>query len=126
MAQEIDEISLGDWDGLSFDRVKELYPQEFLQRGQELTSCRPAGGENFYDLQRRVLPFFRSVLENAQQPVLIVGHAGVNRVILGHIRSVPLETIMSIEQDYGCLNIIEKAAAGVRIIAENLKSGVGV
>jgi len=39
--------------------------------------------------------------------IVIVAHGGVNRVILCHLLGIPLENIFRIEQDYGCLNIIE-------------------
>ncbi|WP_238492597.1 histidine phosphatase family protein [Desulfotruncus alcoholivorax] len=38
--------------------------------------------------------------------MLIVGHAGVNRVIISQLLGMPLKNIFQICQDYACLNIL--------------------
>ena len=42
----------------------------------------------------------------------MVGHGGVNRLILLDAIGAPLERLFHIEQNYGCLNIIEYFADG--------------
>jgi probable phosphoglycerate mutase len=37
----------------------------------------------------------------------VVGHAGINRVILCEAVGVPLANVFKFGQDYGCLNILE-------------------
>ncbi len=37
----------------------------------------------------------------------LVAHAGVNRVILCDALSLPLKNIFRLDQNYGCLNIID-------------------
>ena len=39
--------------------------------------------------------------------VLLVAHAGVNRIILGHVLKKPLKDLFDIPQDYAALNRIE-------------------
>jgi len=36
-----------------------------------------------------------------------VAHGGVNRVILSHVLGLDLSRIFNIQQDYGCLNIVD-------------------
>lgn len=80
--QALNEINLGEWDGLSFDEVKEKYPDEFKKRGEDIVNYRVKGAENFFDLKKRVMKQFYEIINNFEGNILITAHAGVNRVIL--------------------------------------------
>ncbi len=114
------EIRLGSWEGLSFAHVRRRWPEAFRQRGRSIVRFRPPGGENFADLQRRVIPAFEKLLAHSNGNLLIVAHAGVNRVILCQLLGMPLENIFRIGQDRGCLNLIDRRPEGLRIQALNL------
>jgi alpha-ribazole phosphatase len=112
---ELREIDLGSWDGLSFSEIQSRFPEDFEARGRDLEHWRPPGGESFADLRGRVLPALRRVLDAARGNVLVVGHAGVNRVILCEALGIPVSNLFNIAQDYGCLNILEHNKAQVRL-----------
>jgi probable phosphoglycerate mutase len=114
------EIDLGTWDGLAVDEVRSRYPGEYRRRGEEPVAYRTPGGESFADLAERVLPLFEEIVHSLSGTVLIVGHAGVNRVILCHILALPLERLFQLGQEYGCLNIIEPGAQGFYLRGMNL------
>jgi probable phosphoglycerate mutase len=101
------EIALGAWDGLPMAEIRQRYPSEYEKRGREILDYRPPGGESFADLEKRVLPAVLEVLKREQGPILMVGHAGVNRIVLCHVLQRPLAELFSIRQGYCCLNIIE-------------------
>jgi alpha-ribazole phosphatase len=44
--------------------------------------------------------------------VLVVGHGGVNRIVLLNAIGAPLAGMFNIEQTYGCLNVIDYYADG--------------
>lgn len=117
------EIRLGRWEGLSFAQVRRHWPEAFRQRGRSIVRFRPPGGENVADLQRRVIPAIEKMLAHCDGNLLIVAHAGVNRVILCHLLGIPLENIFRIGQDRGCLNLIDRRPEGLRIQALNLLPG---
>jgi alpha-ribazole phosphatase/probable phosphoglycerate mutase len=50
------------------------------------------------------------------EDVLIVGHGGVNRTILLGAIGAPLERLFHIEQDFGCLNIIDYYPDGIAVV----------
>jgi alpha-ribazole phosphatase len=114
------EIHLGQWDGLSFERVKGRWPEDFRQRGLDLAQFRPMDGESFSDLQRRVVPTFEKAVDGPGKTVLIVTHAGVIRVILCYILGMPLKRLFCIAQDYAAMNLIDCDANGHRIQMLNL------
>jgi probable phosphoglycerate mutase len=100
------EIHLGQWEGRTFEDVKSKDPDEFRQRGEDFSAHRPPGGENFSDLQHRVMPVFERLVAETKGNLLIVGHAGVNRVILCRLLGMPLNNLFCIGQDYAGINII--------------------
>jgi probable phosphoglycerate mutase len=116
------EVHLGAWEGLSFKDVRTSFGGEYYRRGQALADHSPPGGESFRNLAERVLPIFYQVVEHAAGPVLVVGHAGVNRVILCHILGMPLESMFRLGQDYAAMNLIEAYGDGFRVVGINIPS----
>lgn len=109
---ELREISLGQWEGLSAKTIRSRFPDEWTRRGLDLENCRPALGESFVDLASRVLPVFHTVANSCRGTVLIVGHAGINRVILCEALGLSLRNLFRFRQDYGSLSIIEPSGGG--------------
>jgi len=120
---DLREISLGEWDGIAMAQVKSCSPEEWNKRGEDLERYRPPGGESFSDLASRIVPIFQKIARGEFERRLIVGHAGVNRVILCHVLGMPLANLLRICQDYGCLNIIERSAGSLRVKAMNVRPG---
>lgn len=104
--RDLREIFLGRWEGLTFGEVSLRYPEEFKARGLDIVNYRPPEGESFMDCACRVIPAFFDMLHSAEGNLLIVGHAGVNRILLCQAMGINLEKLFEIQQDYGCLNVI--------------------
>jgi probable phosphoglycerate mutase len=116
------EINLGDWEGMTFRQVRENWPGAFRQRGMDIARFRPPGdGESFLDLQQRVIPVFEKAADQAGGNLLVVAHAGVNRMILCHLLGMPPQNLFRIVQDYGAMNLIGRRAGGYRIQTLNLR-----
>jgi probable phosphoglycerate mutase len=54
----------------------------------------------------RVIPGSFEMLQSTRGDILIVGHAGVNRIILCQVLGMPLQNLFDIRQDCGCFNLI--------------------
>ena len=100
------EVSLGKWEGLQFDEVRRLYPEEYEQRGLDIVNFRPPGGESFLECSYRVIPALYEALRSTRGDIVIVGHAGVNRILLCRVLGKSMARLFDIGQDYGCLNLI--------------------
>jgi probable phosphoglycerate mutase len=114
------EIDLGDWDGITFRRVREQWPEAFRQRGMAIARFRPPGGESFLDLQHRVVPIFEHAVDQIDRSLLVVAHAGVNRMILCHLLGMPPQHLFRLAQGCGCMNLIDRLACGYRVHSLNL------
>ena len=109
------ELNMGDWDGELFSTIKTKYPAEYKKRGGDIANYTPPKGESFSDCSHRVIPLFENLAQSAETTILIIGHAGVNRVIICNILGIPLDNVFRIEQNYGCLNLICREGSNYRL-----------
>ncbi len=105
---QLREISLGDWEGAFMENIRNRFPEAWAERGRHMDSFQVPNGESFQDLHERVIPVFQKIAAEALGNVLMVAHAGVNRIILCHVLKKPIQELFSIPQDYAALNLIEK------------------
>ncbi len=113
------EISMGDWEGITFAEIMKRSPDEYKKRGADILNYRTPGGESFADLRERVIPAFLKIADSASGDIVISGHAGVNRIILCHILGLPYEKMFNIPQDYGCINRIFAGISNFRVVLLN-------
>jgi broad specificity phosphatase PhoE len=83
------EMNLGDWEGISFHKLKEENPLVHEEWVANVDSQVP-GGETFREVFARVKPGVDEILDSPHQDILIAGHAMVNRGILGHLMDFDL------------------------------------
>ena len=124
-SSDLREINLGKWDGLEMQQVRFQFPAEYEKRGINPAAFRPEQGESFFDLSGRVVPAFEKITRSScAGSILIVGHAGVNRVILCHLLEMPLSNLFRLGQDYGCLNMLSCGYDFVRVRSMNVAPDV--
>ncbi len=71
------------------------------------------GGEEYGAFRERVIPAYTRIVDGSDWRVLLlVAHGGTNRAILSHVLGAPLECFGRLEQDAGCINIIDVDADG--------------
>lgn len=112
---DLHELNMGVWEGKLFTDIKKEFPWEYMKRGEDIVNYRLPKGESFFDCFQRVIPAFDSILRSHKKNILIVGHAGVNRIFLCHALHVPLPELFQIEQGYGCLNVLTHDGKGFRL-----------
>jgi probable phosphoglycerate mutase len=118
---DLREINLGKWDGLEMEKVRLQFPAEYEKRGINPAAFRPEGGESFFDLSGRVVPVFEKIIgSSCEGNILIVGHAGVNRVILCSLLEMPLSNLFRLGQDYGCLNVLSCGNDSIQVRSMNI------
>ena len=110
---ELRELNIGIWESLTWQEIQSRRPNEWQARLNDLVNYRVPEGENLLDVEARAMPVVREMLERHRgQELLLVGHGGLNRIILLNAIGAPLINMFNIEQNYGCLNIIDYYADG--------------
>ena len=116
------EQSLGIWEGKNKQQVikdlKEKYGS--LMEKKEII---PPNGEGFEQVEERAIPFIEKVIKEKQGNILIVGHALINRVIIGHYLGIDYFNRYKIFQKNCHLNILNVSKEGsIKVEALNTPS----
>jgi alpha-ribazole phosphatase len=117
LRRELRELHIGDWEGLTWDEIHRRWPREWAARLADLVNFRVPGGESTQDLHDRAIPTLKDIIaRHPGEEVLIVGHGGMNRVILLDAMGAPLNSLFRIEQNYACLNIVDYFSDGNPVV----------
>jgi broad specificity phosphatase PhoE len=118
---ELQEISFGDWEGLTLEQIEQRFPGQLAARSKDY-SFTPQGGESLLSVRNRVQRFL-SVLEDrgfdADSRVLIVSHAYTIRILLVHLMGLPLEYMFDFRLDNTGISIIQTGGERNRIVCLN-------
>lgn len=106
---ELREMCFGDWEGLTLSEIRNRFPGEMQKRQADLLRYNvPGEGESIKQFSERISNCLERILgEQKDNDFVIVAHGGVNRVILCNALGLDLVKIFNLQQDYGCLNIID-------------------
>jgi broad specificity phosphatase PhoE len=75
---------------------------------RESWAFRPPGGESYGDGELRATPVFREIdTLSLAQPILIVGHAGMNRILLKLLMNLTQEEALSIDVPHDLAYMVE-------------------
>ena len=125
--ERLRELDIGEWEGKTWKELQSVYPEEWQARLDDLVNYRVPGGESLLDMAGRVRAAMSRILtEHPEGEVMVVGHGGVNRVVLLDAIGAPLEKMFHIEQSFGCLNIIDYFSDGyctVQLLNGTVTSG---
>lgn len=103
-APGLEELGIGQWEGLPFDEIRRCYPDLYEQRGRNPYNCVMPGGEAPADCQKRGLDALYSLVRCTDGDLVIVAHAGINRLILNALTCGEPNGFLNLPQPYGCVN----------------------
>ncbi len=111
------ERSVGAWEGLTADEIRDRFPAEYATWRADLLNFRPPGGECLSDVQNRILPVYRKLTaSHRDREIAMLLHGGVNRVILADALGMDLMNLFRIDQAFGALNIIDYYDDGMSVV----------
>jgi alpha-ribazole phosphatase/probable phosphoglycerate mutase len=91
------EIGFGEWEGRTAEELKRVDADAFERFYRDPIAHRPAGAEPLHEFRDRVIEGWELLLNaHAGKHVLVVGHAGVIRMIIRHVLEMPLERMFRI------------------------------
>lgn len=92
------ELGFGEWEGRTAAQLLEADSGSIQRFWSDPLNNRPPGAECLHDFEARVTAAWdRIVAEFRGRHVLLVGHAGLIRMILRHVLQMPLENMFRIQ-----------------------------
>ncbi len=97
---QIIEVSLGDWDGMTQDEVSAKYPREWASYQNDKWHSCPPSGESSAMMDVRARQWFATLTETPE-PLIVVSHGAIGRVIRGVYTGMNNDDVLalSIPQD---------------------------
>lgn len=119
---ELDEIDMGEWDGLSFDEIRARFPDEYVERGKRFDTFRPKDGESFNDVADRAMAALNA-LGAGPQPVLAMTHVGVIRAVLCRLSGCPMNNLFNFSPGYTECALLRPMRSGLELVETGVQSG---
>lgn len=114
---QLREMDFGAWDGKRWPEIAQEFPDECQARLDDPVNFQMPGGESLLQLQKRLLDVQGEILNDfSGKTVLVVAHGGANRVLLLNALGAPLDRLFSLEQRYGCYNLLQFFGDGASVL----------
>ena len=110
---ELRELHFGAWEGRSAAELMSTDAEALGRFWADPSGCTPPGGGPLLRVEARVLAAIERVrLHFAGRRVLVIGHAGVMRLLLAQGRGVPRERLLEVNVAHGELLPLSPCSAG--------------
>ena len=92
------EIDFGEWEGRTANELAQEDARQVQRFLADPLNNTPRGAETLYEFEARIIGAWNDVLQqHASRHVLLVGHAGMMRMIMRHVLDMPLERMFRIQ-----------------------------
>ena len=106
--ESLKEISFGDFEGLTFDEIKDKYPKEFQDMIEKGYEYKYPNGESLIDSYHRVCIELDNIISNNDnRTILICSHGGTIRNIITYLISNSYKYHWNFKIDNGSVTILE-------------------
>ena len=106
--ESLKEISFGDFEGLTFDEIKDKYPKEFQDMIEKGYEYKYPNGESLIDSYNRVCIELDNIISNNDdRTILICSHGGTIRNIITYLISNSYKYHWNFKIDNGSVTILE-------------------
>lgn len=114
------ECDVGRWEGLAWEEIHQRDPEYAARFKADPGAVRYPDGESFGDVQRRVVPAVDRLLQqHLEGDVLIVWHAAVGQVFVGHLLGIPSHRAREVQLDNGGVTVARLQGAKAELETVN-------
>ena len=113
----LDELYAGKMEGMTYEEIKERFPDEYNHRKKEKLHYRyPDGGEGYLDVINRLRAVIIEV-ERMTDHLLLVTHRSVARVLLAYFLGLNRDEVAGLDVPLGVLYMLDPKPYGVEFKA---------
>lgn len=108
-SKELREIDFGDWEGLTFNEIKNKQPDEFIKWMKHPDKFTPTNGESIIDLNKRINSLMNKVINNSEKnsTIYLITHGGPIRSVLINALKIPPSLYWNIKIPHGSVTCLE-------------------
>ena len=105
----LQEMNLGEWEGLSWAEVKDKYPIEYEEWFVNRRYPKTPKGESYQDMLDRVLAAIHKIINENNKNVIVVTHGAVIMSIQCYLTNTPFDEMTKFKTDNGSIIEIESS-----------------
>jgi broad specificity phosphatase PhoE len=114
------ECSVGQWEGLSWDVIRERHSEDHARFFDNPVDVPHPGGESYGDVLKRARPAIDDILKrHVGENVAIVAHNMLNRVVLAELAGIELRHARRLKQTNACINLLEVRDGTLSLVSLN-------
>lgn len=116
------EFAFGEWEGLTWERIVERWPQAGAQGRAAARAYTPPGGESFASVAERVGSALDELARSEYRNVLVATHAGPLHAMLQHVfgkEQAQVHEIVGVRFTPASITRIAIAPDGAELVALN-------
>ncbi len=107
MEPRLMEIGFGAWEGRTAAEIMAEQPAALADFWRDPLHHTPPGAETLYAFRDRVVAAWEALRQQYRgQHILVVGHAGVMRMVLRHVLDMPLDRLFRIQVENAAISRI--------------------
>jgi alpha-ribazole phosphatase len=111
------EIGFGEWEGLSAADLTAQDPDRLMRFWTDPLSHTPVGAETLPEFEARVIGAWNDILQRYPgKYLLLVGHAGMIRMIIRHVLEMPLASLFRIQVGNAAISRIRVDRQGGQVL----------
>jgi broad specificity phosphatase PhoE len=113
------ECDVGDWEGLSWNDIRQRDPQYFASFESDPATVPYAGGESFQQVQDRAVPAIDQLIRSTSGNLVVVTHNIVCRVYVAHVMDLPTAKAREIQLNNGGISIVAIGNGRLKLLTLN-------
>lgn len=108
----LEEINLGDWEGLTWKEARDKYPKEYEEWYHNRRYSRSHNGESYQDMLDRVLEVLHKIISTSNSDLVIVTHSAVIMCLQCFITDTPFKDMSKFKIDNISITEIDSSKLG--------------
>jgi len=118
------EIGFGEWEGRTASELMTEDPELLFRFWSDPLNNTPPGAESLQEFESRVAAAWNDMLQQYPgEHLLVIGHAGMIRMLVRQVLGVPLENVFRLRVDLAGITRIEVERQGERQLPRLLFHG---
>lgn len=118
------EIGFGEWEGRTAAELMTEDPELLFRFWSDPLNNTPPGAETLHEFETRVAAAWNDILQQYPgEHLLVIGHAGMIRMLVRQVLGVPLENVFRLRVDLAGITRIEVENQGERQLPRLLFHG---
>lgn len=101
----MDEMDVGEWEGMFFSDIREVHRKTYMERGVDW-SIPPDGGESLENAANRSHQALLDILAKTEGDISLITHDGVIRALLWRLQHLDTRVTVMPRQAYGSITVL--------------------